>query len=45
MSTVSFYGSGHCGDCDSTWDSEPVPDGTVLESDHECPEATDGSDA
>ncbi|GAB2884973.1 hypothetical protein GCM10022245_20460 [Streptomyces mayteni] len=43
MADVSFYGHGYCGDCDETWEFEPVPDGTILESDHEC--AVENADA
>ncbi|MEW1699386.1 hypothetical protein [Streptomyces sp. NPDC091278] len=42
MAAVSFYGSGYCGDCDTTWDFGPVEDGTILESDHECDQGVDG---
>lgn len=42
MSRVSFYGSGYCEECDSTWEFGPVEDGTLLESDHECESERDG---
>lgn len=35
MASISFYGSGYCGDCDTSWEFGPVDDGTLLESDHE----------
>ncbi|GAA2770438.1 hypothetical protein [Streptomyces showdoensis] len=36
MADVCFYGDFHCGDCDVTWAFEPVEDGTLLWSHHEC---------
>ena len=37
MADVCFYGEFHCGDCGATWEFEPVEDGTLLWSEHECP--------
>ncbi|MEU6979620.1 hypothetical protein [Streptomyces sp. NPDC046371] len=41
MADVHFYGEGYCGDCGETWELEPVPDGTLLSSEHECPNEED----
>ncbi|MFD7980239.1 hypothetical protein [Streptomyces sp. NPDC059071] len=37
MADVSITATFHCSDCETTWESDPLEDGSLIWSRHECP--------